>query len=114
MPVIPPTHSHKKPKVDKATKATKKKLRDEENKALTEAILSFLAQRETEVEELAKAHNRSTKYIEELINNETHYKKKREVNLHNAKNHWKSIELNESELFHIISERNQLLKLNTV
>lgn len=97
MPVIPPTHSYKKAKVDKLTKATKQKARAEEHKALTEAIADFMMRRDNKIEELAVSHHRTKKYIEDLVNSETHYKKTRELSIHNAKIHWKSMELNASE-----------------
>lgn len=92
-PVIPPRTS-KKAKVDKMTKSLKKEARDREHRALMEAVQECMMRREKEIEELAEAHDKTQQYIRRLLNDETHYGQKREVNLFNAKIHWKSCELN--------------------
>lgn len=98
-PVIEPKHVHKKPKVDKMTKMLKQEAREQAHKALMEAVKQCIGRREKEVTELAEAHDKTEQYIQRLVNDETHYHQKREVNLYNAKIHWKSRELNEGEYF---------------
>ncbi|KAJ3564062.1 hypothetical protein NP233_g8540 [Leucocoprinus birnbaumii] len=91
---IEPTHNYKKPKTDKLTKQLKQQVRKEKEAALILEIKEEEARREEWIQGMAKRHNRSPEYIREQINYETHYRQSREINLHNAKVHWKVEELN--------------------
>lgn len=61
---------------------------------LVTALDVLLAHHSTELEDFAKEHNTKLDHILRLVSLSSHYKKKRAVNIQNAKLHVKSLEVN--------------------
>lgn len=100
-----------------AQKATKKVMH--ETKRVREADFNeqfdiLLEKQFNELSTFAEKHEKKVEHLQKLINTSSHYKKKRAVNLENAKLHAKSLEVNAdrtpggcaklSELRHLVKE----------
>jgi len=94
-PVIP-TRSHPAclTEAQKASHALKTAQNKERSKSLQDAIAQFIQDHRKKLHELALAHHVSDKHVKNLIGLQTHYKKTREPQLHNALIHAKAKEVN--------------------
>ena len=84
-------------KLTEAQKASRNIAREANNikkKALDDDIKAFMENQAEKIEELARTHNTKPKRIKEMIGAESHYKKERKVNFHNALTHLKALEVN--------------------
>ncbi|KAG1855300.1 hypothetical protein F4604DRAFT_1932362 [Suillus subluteus] len=95
-PVIP-TRSHPAclTEAQKASHMLKTAQNKESSKALQDAIAQFIQDYGKKLHELVLAHHVSDDHVKNLIGLQTHYKKTREPQLHNALVHAKSKEVNE-------------------
>lgn len=69
--------------------------------ALAAAILELVALRQSQLVELAHAHNMTVAHIEKLIGNSTHYKHTRAPSIRNVLVHKKGVELNKGGMNHV-------------
>jgi hypothetical protein len=78
----------------KATRALRVISNQEKNTLLTTDLEALLITQYKELEDLAKKHAVKVDYIQNLINQSSHFKRKRGVTLQNALLHHKAVEVN--------------------
>ena len=82
----------------KATRALRQISDKEKNALLTTDLEELLMTQYIELENLAKKHAVKVEYIQNLIRQSSHFKKKRAVSLHNAILHHKAADINAGKL----------------
>jgi hypothetical protein len=78
----------------KATRALRVIADKEKNSLLTTDLEALLTTQHKELEDLAKKHAVKVEYLQNLVNQSSHFKRKRGVTLQNALLHHKAVEVN--------------------
>ena len=78
----------------KATHALRVISDKEKNSSLTTDLEALLITQHEELEDLAKKHSVKVEYLQNLVNQSSHFKRKRGVTLQNALLHHKAVEVN--------------------
>lgn len=87
----------------KASRALGYEERKVREKKLNNAIKRFTDTQQEQIVDMAREHSVAQDKIKDLIGMQTHYKKSRKPNLHNAILHFKAQEVNEGKIITILS-----------
>ncbi|KAH6906941.1 hypothetical protein BKA70DRAFT_1428453 [Coprinopsis sp. MPI-PUGE-AT-0042] len=95
-PVIPACSNpgSKKTAAQKATAAAGRELRTSRAAAFAEDVAALALSQEEAIAELALRHNKKVVYTTKIVQQQSSYKPSRRPSLHNAKIHYKAMELN--------------------